>query len=91
MWQMLKDGSVDDSEKLAVLYRMDKVLGLSLDKVEAKKAERLGSDEDWVLVEERAQAKKAKDFARADEIRNILLERGFVVKDTPQGPILEKK
>ncbi len=91
MWQMLKDGSVDDSEKLAVLYRMDKVLGLSLDKVEAKKAERLGSDEDWILVEERAQAKKAKDFARADEIRNILLERGFVVKDTPQGPILEKK
>lgn len=90
MWQMLKDGSVNDAEKLAVLYRMDKILGLSLDKVEAKKAEKLGTEEDWKLVEERTQAKKAKDFARADEIRNILLERGFVVKDTPQGPILEK-
>lgn len=91
MWQMLKDGSVNDAEKLAVLYKMDKILGLSLDKIEAKKEERLGSEEDWKLVEERAQAKKAKDFARADEIRNMLLERGFVVKDTPQGPVLERK
>lgn len=91
MWQMLKDSSVNDAEKLAVLYRMDRILGLSLDKVEAKKEERLGSEDDWKLVEERAQAKKAKDFARADEIRNILLERGFIVKDTPQGPVLEKK
>ena len=91
MWQMLKDSSVNDAEKLAVLYKMDKILGLSLDKVEAKKAERLGSEEDWKLVEERTLAKKAKDFARADEIRNILLERGFIVKDTPQGPVLEKK
>jgi len=46
---------------------------------------------EWALVEERARAKKEKDFKRADEIRAELLSRGFVVKDTPQGAVLEKK
>jgi len=91
MWSMLKDSNVSDSDKLAVLYQMDRILGLDLDKLEAKSQERIGSDEDWNLVAERTKAKKEKDFAKADEIRDKLLERGFVVKDTPQGPILEKK
>ena len=38
------------------------------------------------LVEERSAAKKAKDFARADEIRNQLSARGITIIDTPQGP-----
>ncbi len=37
------------------------------------------------LVEERQQARKAKDWARADEIRDYLAEKGYVLKDTPQG------
>ena len=37
------------------------------------------------LIEERQQARKAKNFARADEIRNLLAERGVVLEDTPQG------
>ena len=38
------------------------------------------------LAEERQQARKSKDFKRADEIRDILKEKGFVVEDSPQGP-----
>lgn len=37
------------------------------------------------LVEERQQARKNKDFARADEIRDELKARGYTLKDTPQG------
>ena len=37
------------------------------------------------LIAERAQAKKAKNYARADEIRNILAEKGVTLIDTPQG------
>ena len=88
---MMLKSQLPASDKLAAISHMDRILGLKLDEVEPFKEERLGSDEDWALVDERAAAKKAKDFARADEIRQILLERGFVVKDTPKGAILEKK
>ena len=90
MWKMLKDNSITDGEKLSLLYSMDKVLGLDLDKVEAKKEEKVGGEEEWKLVEERKQAKAEKNYQRADEIRKELEERGYIVKDTPQGPILQK-
>ena len=90
MWKMLKDNSITEGEKLSLLYSMDKVLGLDLDKIEAKKEEKVGGEEEWKLVEERKQAKAEKNYQRADEIRKELEERGYVVKDTPQGPILQK-
>ena len=37
------------------------------------------------LIEERQAARKAKDFARADEIRNLLLKKGIVLEDTREG------
>ena len=42
------------------------------------------------LVNARAEAKKAKDFAEADRIRDVLKEKGYIVKDTPNGPQVEK-
>ncbi|MBQ6856251.1 MAG: cysteine--tRNA ligase, partial [Lachnospiraceae bacterium] len=41
-------------------------------------------------IEERKAAKKAKDFALADAIRNELLEHGIVIKDTREGVKWEK-
>lgn len=38
------------------------------------------------LVAARQDAKKAKDFAKADAIRNDLAARGIIIEDTPQGP-----
>ncbi len=42
-------------------------------------------DDIKALVEERQEARKAKNFARADEIRDLLKEKGIILKDTPQG------
>ena len=42
-------------------------------------------DEIQKLVDERQEARKAKNFARADEIRDMLKEKGIILKDTPQG------
>ena len=58
--------------------------------------ELFGSEEEEIpaeiteLVEARAAAKKAKDFAEADRIRDELKAKGYIVKDTPNGPQLEK-
>ena len=49
-----------------------------------KKQEMLDSDIE-ALIEERQAARKAKNFARADEIRNELLEKGIILEDTREG------
>lgn len=69
-------------EKTKSLYdSLYDVLGL----VAKKKS--LDIDEDFILakIEERAAAKKAKDFAKADAIRDELLEMGISLKDTRDG------
>ena len=42
------------------------------------------------LIEERALAKKEKNYARADEIRNQLKSAGIVLEDTPSGTTWKK-
>ena len=51
--------------------------------------EQKANDEDAeidALVAERAEARKAKNFKRSDEIRDMLAAKGIVIEDTPQGP-----
>ncbi|MBQ4185810.1 MAG: class I tRNA ligase family protein, partial [Clostridiales bacterium] len=43
------------------------------------------------LVNQRAEAKKNKDFAKADALRDQVSEMGYQIKDTPQGPQVTKK
>ncbi|HQY70798.1 MAG TPA: cysteine--tRNA ligase, partial [Pseudomonadales bacterium] len=43
------------------------------------------------LVAERVQAKKAKDFARADAIREELRQRGIVIEDTREGSVWRRE
>ena len=56
------------------------VLGVELQKT----AELLDTDVE-TLIEERIQARKDRDFARADEIRDQLKDQGIILEDTPQG------
>ena len=64
----------------AQLSNMADICGLILE----KKAEIL-DEEIEKLIQERQDARKAKNFARADEIRNQLLEQGIVLEDTREG------
>ena len=62
------------------IVKLGDVLGLILD----KKEELLDADIEK-LIEERQAARKAKDFAKADAIRDELLEKGIILKDTREG------
>ena len=91
VWSLLRDRDVPDDQKLRACLMMDEILGLSLDKVEPLKEESVDADGEALrLLDQRTEAKKAKDYARADEIRNRLLEMGYRVVDTPSGAKLER-
>ena len=88
LYDVLKT-DLNGATKRAVIESYDYVLSLDLLKEEVKE-EVSGVDaelEAYVLakIEERKAAKKAKDFALADAIRNELLEQGIVLKDTREG------
>ena len=65
-----------------ILNKLCNVLGIILEKEE----EKVG-DEDYIeeMIAKRAQAKKNRDFAMADQIRDELAAKGIVLKDTREG------
>ena len=79
----VKDGSSKEfaEKSMEILMELADVLGL----LQQDKEEAPIDDEIKALVEERQEARKNKNFARADEIRDLLKERGITLKDTPQG------
>lgn len=86
---------INGKTKLALLNAFDKVLSLNLTTAGEKLLE-AGTSVDSDLenfiqekIAERAEAKKAKDFARADAIRDELLARGVAIKDTREGVVWE--
>ncbi len=69
---------------LAAWEKVDSVLGIGA------KTETEVPAEIQALADERAAAKKAKDFKRSDAIRDELKAKGWVIEDTPKGIKLKK-
>jgi cysteinyl-tRNA synthetase len=77
--------SAAEAERVTTfMYRLDTVLGL-LSEEQTPRDREVES-----LMEERQQARQARDFARADALRTQMRERGYIVEDTPQGPRLKR-
>jgi cysteinyl-tRNA synthetase len=92
LWTMLKDMPAS-KDVFNMALDMDRVFGLSLDDCEPKKAEDSQQIPAEVveLATQRADAKKQKDFAKADELRGKIEALGFDIKDTRQGYQISKK
>lgn len=85
VWEVAK--RTEKSKKLAeLLKKFDKVLGIKID--EYKKEEI--PDEIKELLTKRAEARKNKAWAESDKIRDIIKEKGYIVKDSKEGQTVEK-
>jgi cysteinyl-tRNA synthetase len=101
--KVVKESALAPAEALSLVARMDSVLALGLldgaKLVLSAPAAEVSSGHDGdpeaaeidALVKERVEAKKSKNFARADEIRDELSKRGILVTDTPQGPVWSRR
>ncbi len=92
LYDVLKS-DVSDTTKDRLIASFDQVLSLDLLKEEEKKEPEV-DEELKAYVEEqialRKEAKKNKDFAKADAIRDALLEKGIAIKDTREGVVWQK-
>lgn len=95
----IKDTSISAEQALYIVSLMDSVLGLRLTESAQKfalQAEKNVHTEDGQnseidqLIKERNEAKKSKNYAKADEIRSILKERGIILEDTAQGTVWKR-
>lgn len=88
VYDVLKDNELTDFTKLYLIEDFDKVLSLDLisneDNIDTELEKYIKEK-----IEERNNAKKNKDFSKADTIRNELLEKGILLKDTREGTIYE--
>ena len=88
LYDVLKS-NINNNTKLALVESFDKVLSLNL-----LKEEETSHNEDLVkyieeMILKRTEAKKNKNFELADSIRNELLSKGIVLKDTREGTTFE--
>lgn len=94
LWNMIK---LPYSKKVyETALKMDEILGLDFDKIEDKESSLVEKEifdipeEISNLAKERWQAKQNKDYKKADEIRQVLLSRGWLIIDNKVGFTLQK-
>ena len=91
----LRDNTLSSESKLRLVGKFDTILGLNLMEESQKEFIKTRIDDKLdaaaiKLSEEREEARKIKDFAKADEIRDQLASLGYLVEDTPEGPRVTK-
>ena len=86
LYDVLKD-DINNNTKLALVSEFDKVLSLDL----LKNDDTVIDNEEYIkeMIEKRNTAKKNKDFALADSIRDELKDKGIILKDTREGTTYE--
>ena len=85
VWEVAK--RTEKSKKLAeLLKKFDRVLGIKIDEY---KEEKIPEDIKELLTK-RAEARKNKDWTESDKLRDLIKEKGYIVKDSKEGQTVEK-
>ena len=76
-------------EVAKLLAKFDTILGIKIDEVNSEKQEI--PQEILDLVKQRKTARENKDWAKSDELRELINQKGYLVKDTKNGVEISKK
>ena len=87
-WEVLRDKKLGSKEKTELIIDFDKVFGLGLKELKEEKVD--VPKNILELVEKRENARKNKDWALADKIRNQIKEKGYSLDDTNEGVKVKK-
>lgn len=90
VWELIKDHGMEAKDKVALMLDFDRVLGLGLHAVVDIQKEEIPM-EITALAEAREEARKAKEFEKADALRKEIEERGFEIKDGAKSFQLSQK
>ena len=81
LWKVVDSEDLRPGEKLSLIDRFDEVLGLGLSEVESKTI----PEEIIELANERDAARKERNWEKADELRQLISEKGYEVLDERDG------
>lgn len=83
--EVIKDDTLNSTEKIYLIRDFDRVFSLDLIKEEVQKTYRITQESIEDMIRERNEARKNKDWAKADAIREILLRDNIELVDTKEG------
>ena len=87
MWAVLKDEKLNDHDKYFLVLEFDKIFGFELGSL---KDDKIPADVKK-LAEERLTARKEKDWAKSDKLRDKINSLGYDIGDTKEGYELKKE
>ena len=85
---VLSDKELTGPDKLALVYKFDQVLGFGFEALTEQAVESPAEVQELLTARERARAEK--NWSEADRLRDAIRSKGYVIKDSAQGPTLKK-
>jgi len=89
VWEIIQSKKYTNGDKKVILLEFDKVLGLGLDKIKIE--EILIPSDIEKLIAQREEARREKDWKKADKLKKVICEKGFAVEDSKEGTIIKKE
>ena len=87
LWKVVDSEDLRPGEKLSLINEFDRVLGLGLSEIETE----VIPEEVEELANQRDQARRGKDWKKADELRKLISKKGYEVLDERDGYKIRKK
>lgn len=87
-WEMIADNSVAREDTVATLLHFDEVFGLGLQTCIGKRL--IVPNEVQRLIDQRKEAREVGDYEKSDLLRSAIAVKGYIVRDTDEGQVIEE-